>query len=680
MEKIWILERNALIVYYQQINSRRLQNREEIGKLRGKIAAFKQLYQELLSGSSFRIDVDESSVVTEIRGKIGALEEECARFERVLEGNNPVDAKVIQCLAKDSYSVILALSNQELSLSTLARYVKACCIVDEDKTETIRYLESCFDDDKYGKRARIVAAFAEYYYGEQKRAEKEQKLRTVGEGNTANESRNSVKSQIAELRKEYQKEEQRILEVERYAREEVVAFLHHTKNLLAEIEKKKTDLQELEENAISSLNRAEDNKKRSRHMAGGRRLTFVLCSLLCIVPFLFGFGSPSLWFMYVCKPKGIISYFPAPFMSDMYITEDYDAPYVIAWGPRKSFYIKGSGMSSKKWIMPFSEIDYQSVSGNQDEEIFIAGNSKSVAITECDQVKTITIPEGTENVSLRGCKSVQKLILPGSVEQIRIEGCPRFETIEFSDGKEGTKLKEIYISGSTSLTRLDVPKGVEKVEINNCLFLSEVDTGDATDVYIASCENLRYVTLGSSIDMLSIDSGFDSYDSVINECIQEARGQAQIQACEKLASVSSDTLKLVMFGYETVCTLPETVKYVTMDMRVGAQPDFEKLPYIDYLEITGYDNASELETVEIPVNAKHISTYYFRYAERLIFSGDVKEIEIHGFGDNHPLKEIVIPDTVESIATYETINLESVVAPDGFDWNNVRADITYKQE
>lgn len=667
MEKIWIDETTKLTEFYRKWDSEKTELQKKIKKLREKTVAFNQLYQELLSGRSSRVNVEESKVVTDIRKEISALENEYAEHERILSGANPVDGKVIQCLVQDNQNGIIQLSEQELSTSVLARFVRGCFIVEQNKAEAVKYLESCFDNNEFGERARVAAAFAEYYYGEQQREKEKRHLRAVGAGSTGTVSRVLVRSKCAELRREYQKEEQRIRGVKKY--EKGTVRYSKTDALLEEIEKQITELQKLEDNAIISIERAQNSKKEIGYEVKGHRLTIALCALFCIVPMLLGFGMHAYCYAFgAYEPAGIVSFFPIPLTKDITITNRHSAPYIIAWGPRQKITLRGSDINSKMLIMPFAKFEHQYIYDNEDEEITILGNSSRIDINGCHNVKSIAIPEGTEYVYIQNCNNLQELLLPSSVESVTVEACPQFSKLGSADEKDSLQKVSFHMRNCSDTIRLEVSEGVEYVTINEC-------------------QSLQYVTLGSDIDVVTIGGSYNkSGDSVLEKYYQEAMGSASIEGCDNLVSVYSDTLKLISFQGD-FCAFPETVECVSISGMNGNGENTENtledilanLPFIHHLCLQGRDNKDVLETIVIPVNADSIYVGGMYDAERLIFSGDVKEILIQG-SESEPLREIVIPDTVEYISTYGTYNLESVVTPDGFDLGSIQGEITYKKE
>lgn len=323
-------------------------------------------------------------------------------------------------------------------------------------------------------------------------------------------------------------------------------------------------------------------------------------------------------------------------------------------------------------------ITWQLIQGETDEEycywilpdetvqIFkYTGVSDTVKIPESIDGKTVTsIGYG----AFRENNLIKNVTIPGTVSSIEKEAfyaCTNLQYITISEGNSLQRVEEWAFSNCEKLETINLPDSIKRIERHaffECYSLKNLDLGlNLTKIG-------RNAFSGTGLTYADIpDSVTEFEESVFSGCTS----LQEVKLCKGLTGIPnwtfSDCTQL------TSIELPENIMYIGTDSFSGAGIEKIDIPdKVTRIGIRAFNQCFNLTEVNFGSNVTHIEDSAFKDCglTQITFNDKLQSIGRAAFIDNENLESIEIPNSVTKIeywAFKNCVNLRNVTIPDSVE-------------
>lgn len=329
----------------------------------------------------------------------------------------------------------------------------------------------------------------------------------------------------------------------------------------------------------------------------------------------------------------------------------------------------GSGIcSTSGYSMYFYAEGTPSIASGSCGEIIVPSNitinGKSYRVTgladgafiECLGVSAVYLPDSVTYIgkgAFYGCKALKEIRANGAttIDELAFSYCSALNNVSFL---ATTDINKFAFANCTALTKVTLSSFPKVKSIGEAAFYN--------------CKGLSSVTLAKSITSLGVsvfqaDTGLSKVTfedgcqlkSIPDRAFLQCKGLVSIRFPENIRSIGSNAFGFTSLANEVVLN--------------------------EGLEIIGADSFSDsaIRRITIPSTVTIIKSSAFmndKYLQEINFAegSQLKTIEDYGFCNCHALKELVLPDSVESIgySGIDSESLESLTLPNNSNFSITR--------
>lgn len=273
---------------------------------------------------------------------------------------------------------------------------------------------------------------------------------------------------------------------------------------------------------------------------------------------------------------------------------------------------------------------YEGYNGNETDLVIpyengVTNLSLYGTTPNCENIKSITIPDGFTEVYLGCFDNLEKIVLPKTVKRFSISGCAKLKQLSvpqncsFVDiylmdaletvtiGKTSESDAAVIMTSCDSLKELSIGLGYDSFDINGCEKLEKINTPDS--LLIATLYNLpslKKVTIPDEVYYLyvnnvpfsAIDIKTDAYE-IVDGGLYDCRYSTlcAIDSSAEVINVKKGTLQI-----DCLCLSDAYYKVNTINL-----PDT-----VEGIGDYAFDGGTNLKTVNIPKSVLTIGSYAFR--------------------------------------------------------------------
>lgn len=355
-------------------------------------------------------------------------------------------------------------------------------------------------------------------------------------------------------------------------------------------------------------------KRERRAYVRKERIKNTVAALLVVFTFLLGPISVNN-FGYV-RLSGVMSYLPIPYTTtnlDYYVLIEKPSAVVFSLTPGTIRLHITEADRLKYVIMPFANITEYVVSGWNKEELYIPEMAKGIEIRNASKVESIDIPRGATSVSISDCPDLKQVSLPDTIEndRVNINEIGENAKISFLD-EEGNitryhipdwneeelaipeTVTEVEIENASNLESIDIPRGVTSVSISNCPNVKQVFVPDTIEK-----GQLRIVGIGENARISFLDGDGNEEGYIQGNCRILLCDQRLYGCTEDIAFEGDSDVILHNANYGEAGTgkisVGSGVRSVTItDEDMVSRIDLSSATDLSYLEITNCSNLQEV--------------------------------------------------------------------------------------
>ena len=320
------------------------------------------------------------------------------------------------------------------------------------------------------------------------------------------------------------------------------------------------------------------------------------------------------------------------------------------------------------------------------------------AFSQCKNLTSIAIPEGVKKIgafAFTNCENLAKVTIPDSVEMIRDGAFTNCAIDNFESKllkiKNGCAFSQggltLLYRANVNLTDITIPKGIRWIgdrAFRNCSNLIQVTIPESVksigDGAFSRCENLKTVAISEGvkkIGMVAFDGCKNLSSVIIPESIKKI-GDGAFRGCKNLKSIiipdgveeigkdifdecAIDNLESKLLKIKNGCALSDDG--LTVLYRANANLTAITIPEgVKKIERVAFSRCENLTKVTIPDGVEEIGDCAFKRCS--IDNLESKVLKIKNgcalsadgltvlYGTNINLKEVTIPDGVQTIRDY----------------------------
>ena len=337
----------------------------------------------------------------------------------------------------------------------------------------------------------------------------------------------------------------------------------------------------------------------------------------------------------------------------------------------------------------------------ETEEAFIAPGTAAVtsyAISGCEQIRKLTIPEGVKvlgHSAVYNCRNLQEVVLPSTLEDVSgdfLSQCPALERIVLPANPSEKLLSAFFVITDGVLREykgrweeVTIPKGVTHIRMYNWVgnfqgrkeiqrvTIPEGVAEIGTNTF-AGCTNLKQVQVPDSLIHVGAHAFADT--ALLLEC--EYLGHVYLRSDPNAAAVNIQPgTRVIADGafqgckHLTKVVLPEGLEYIGLHAFADC-PALTELVLPSTIKEIGtfaFDRCQQLKQILLPEGLEKLESYVFSNCTALTevtLPSGLKEIGDSAFSCCESLRQITIPEGIRELPDsifHRCSSLERIVLP-----------------